>query len=100
MDKKFGYAGVSRFKGEFKARWASDAARVKVLAKGGHTDIDIVQLPNPMTKLEAVQYLLSINFDNGNATVRAALEEAVEKRLPKGASLSAIRARKTETVEA
>lgn len=100
MDKKFEYAGVSRLKGEFKARWASDASRVKVLVKSGHTDIDIIQLPNAMTKLEAVQYLLSINFDNGNVAVRAALEEAVEKRLPTGTTLESIRARKTDTVEA
>jgi hypothetical protein len=97
----FTHAGVSRYKGEFKARWANDAARVKVLAKNGHTDIDVIELPNPMGKLEAVQYLLSINFDNGNAAVRAALDEAVEKRVDESApSLTSIRARKTETVEA
>jgi hypothetical protein len=77
---KFSHAGVSRLKGEFKARWANDPARVKILAKNGHTDIDVIELPSPMTKADAVQYLLSINFDNGNAQVRAALEEALEKR--------------------
>ena len=99
---KFTHAGVSRLKDEFKARWANDAARAKILAKNGHTDIDVIELPNPMGKLEAVQYLLSINFDNGNAAVRAALDEAVEKRQDKSSapSLTAIRARKTETVEA
>lgn len=98
---KFTHAGVSRLKGEFKARWANDAARAKILAKNGHTDIDIIELPNAMTKVEAVQYLLSINFDNGNTAVRAALEEALDKRQDKDApSLTKIRARKTETVEA
>ena len=97
---KFTHAGVSRFKGQFKARWANDAARVKVLAKNGHTDIDVIQLPQPMTKLESAQYLLSINFDNGNAAVRTALEEAVEKREDGTTSLTAIRARKTDAVEA
>ena len=98
---KFTHAGVSRLKGEFKARWANDAARVKILAKNGHTDIDVIELPNAMTKVEAVEYLLSINFDNGNTAVRAALEEALEKRQDKNVpSLSKIRSRKTETVEA
>lgn len=100
MDK-FTHAGVSRYKGEFKVRWANDAARVKVLAKNGHSDIDVIELPNPMTKVEAVQYLLSINFDNGNAAVRAALDEALEKRADASTpSLTKIRARKTDAVEA
>lgn len=99
----FKFAGVSRLKGEFKARWANDASRIKVLVKSGHTDIDVIELPEAMTKLVAAQYLLSINFDNGNAAVRAALEEAVAKRQPKveaGTSLTEIRARKTNEVEA
>lgn len=100
MDK-FTHCGVSRYKGEFKVRWANDAARVKVLAKNGHTDIDVIELPSPMGKLEAVQYLLSVNFDNGNAAVRTALDEAADKRQDKNApTLTAIRARKSETVEA
>jgi hypothetical protein len=63
-----------------KARFANDMLRVKVLAKNGHKDIDIIELKNPMTKTEAVEFLLSINFDNGNAKVRAALEAEVSKR--------------------
>lgn len=102
MDK-FTHAGVSRYKGEFKVRWANDAARVKVLAKNGHTDIDVIELPEAKTKVDAVEYLLSINFDNGNAAVRAALEEALDKRQEKTAAkpaLAEIRARKTDAVEA
>lgn len=93
----FAYAGVSRQKGEFKARWANDAARVKILAKSGHSDIDVIELPNPMTKVEAVEYLLSINFDNGRAEVRAALEEALNKRVPKARTA---KVKATDTVEA
>ena len=33
-----------------------------------------------MTKEDAVAYLLSIDFDNGNKAVRAALEAAADKR--------------------
>ena len=83
MNATFTQAGVSRLKGEFKARFANDALRVKVLAKNGHTDIDLIELPTPMTKEAAVAYLLEINFDNGNTEVRAALEAEVEKRAPK-----------------
>jgi len=80
MNASFTQAGVSRLKGEFKVRFANDALRVKVLAKNGHTDIDLMELPTPMTKEAAVAYLLDINFDNGNAEVRAALDAEVDKR--------------------
>ena len=86
----FTHAGVSKLDGEFKVRFANDAMRTKVLIKNGHTDIDIVELKNPMTKEEAVAYLISIDFDNGNKAVRAALEAEVEKRsaTPKAANKS------------
>ena len=76
----YSHAGVSKLNGEFKVRFANDALRVKVLAKNGHKDIDIIELKNPMTKEDAVAYLLKIDFDNGNKTVRAALEAAADKR--------------------
>lgn len=86
-DKTFTHAGVSRLKGEFKARFANDSTRVKVLQKNGHTDIDLVELPYPMAKGAAVEYLLSIEFykqnDVENAEVKAALEAEQDKRTPK-----------------
>jgi ribosomal protein S3 len=86
MSKSFSHAGVSKQDGQFKVRFCNDALRTKVLQKNGHTDIDIVELKNPMTKPEIVAYLLSIDFDNGNKEVRAALEQALDKRSPKPAS--------------
>ena len=84
----FSHAGVSKQDGKFKVRFANDSLRTKVLIKNGHTDIDIVELKHPMTKSDAVDYLLSIDFDNGNKEVRAALEAAQEKRTetPKAAN--------------
>lgn len=76
----YSHAGVSKHNGEFKVRFANDSLRVKVLAKNGHKDIDIVQLKNPMTKEDAVAFLVSIDFANGNKEVQAALEAAVDKR--------------------
>ena len=81
----FSHAGVSKLNGEFKVRFANDALRVKVLAKNGHKDIDIVELKTPMTKEDAVAYLLSIDFANGNKAVQAALDEAAGKRGVKAA---------------
>lgn len=85
----FTHAGVSTLDGVTKVRFANDALRVKVLAKNGHKDIDMVELKVPMSKEDAIAYLVSIDFatQNGktNAVVQAALEEAVAKRAPKEA---------------
>ncbi len=84
MSKLFSHAGVSKLDGEFKVRYANDALRTKVLIKNGHTDIDIVELREPMSKEDAVAYLLSIDFatQNGvtNEAVQAALLAEVGKR--------------------
>ena len=88
MSKSFSHAGVSKLDGKFKVRFCNDALRTKVLQKNGHTGIDIIELKNPMTKPEIVEYLLKIDFDNGNKEVRAALEEAQGKRAPKAANKS------------
>ena len=80
MTNLYSHAGVSRQNGDMKVRFANDALRVKVLAKNGHKDIDIVELREPMTKEAAVAYLLSIDFANGNKDVQAALEAAADKR--------------------
>lgn len=82
MEKTFKFAGVSTRNGSIKARFANDQMRVKVLAKTGSSDIDLIELKEPMTKVDAIKFLLSINFDNGNANIRAALEEGLEKRTP------------------
>lgn len=76
----FTHAGVSRLNGEFKVRFCNDALRVKVLAKNGHKDIDIVELRHSMSKEDAVEFLLSIDFANGNKEVQAALDAAATKR--------------------
>jgi len=80
MSNVFSHAGVSRLNGEFKVRFCNDALRVKVLAKNGHKDIDIVELRHPMSKADAVAFLMSIDFANGNKEVQAALEAAADKR--------------------
>ena len=44
--------------GTTKARFANDlVARIKILNKAGCTNINLVELPRAMTKLEALQYL-------------------------------------------
>jgi hypothetical protein len=80
MSKTFTHAGVSTLDGVTKARFCNDALRTKVLQKNGHTNIDIIELMNPMSKEDIVAYLISIDFAQGNATVQAALEQELDKR--------------------
>ncbi|NCX45364.1 MAG: hypothetical protein EBW74_13195, partial [Betaproteobacteria bacterium] len=55
--KLFTVAGISKREGEYKVRFANDVMRVKVLMKGGHEDVRLVELDQPSTKLEAVKVL-------------------------------------------
>jgi hypothetical protein len=95
----FRYAGVSRRDGVMKPRFANDQMRVKVLAKTGSSDIDIIELKEPMTKEDAIAFLLSIDFDNGNAEVRACLEENLGQRT-KVKEPKAVKAPKAKAVKA
>lgn len=62
---KFTVAGVSINKGRTKVRFCSDLVlRIKNLQKQGDTDIQLVELPKPMSKVEACQFLL----DSGQFT--------------------------------
>jgi hypothetical protein len=86
MSKTFTFAGVSRLNGTIKARFANDALRVKVLQKGGHTEIDLIEFPTALTKEQAVAKLIEMDFAKGNTEIAAALEAEIEKRAPKSAN--------------
>ena len=97
MSKTFKFAGVSKREGSFKARFANDQMRVKVLAKTGSSDIDLIELTHPMSKLDAVAFLLKISFDNGNKLIREALEGYQEKHTETEAAPKAKVAPKAKT---
>ena len=54
--KLFAVAGVSKFNDTYKVRFASSMDRIKVLAKN---DVDMIELPTPMTKEKAVAHLMT-----------------------------------------
>ena len=94
------FAGTSRLNGTIKVRFANDVARVKVLAKNGHTDIDLIELKHPMTKEEIVAYLREIDFARGNTEIQAAIDAADEKRNPKEKPPKEPKAKKEKAVVA
>ena len=56
LEKTFTVAGTAtNADGTAKARFANDlVARIKILNKAGCTNINLIELPQPMTKLEAL----------------------------------------------
>lgn len=102
-DKLYTVAGVSTLNGDTKARFANDVMRIKVLAKNGHENIQLVELPNEMTKVEAAKFLATLpEFQDAasqeaigeyltkhdkqpkaKVEVKKAVKKAVEKKAPK-----------------
>ena len=57
----FTVAGLSRQNGSLKLRFANDfVTRTKVLARNKHTDINLVELPQAMTKDAAAAYISTL----------------------------------------
>ena len=79
QDKLFTVAGTATNpNGTTKARFANDlVARIKILNKAGCTDINLVELPTAMTKLEALQYLTEqgVTGDAGYAVANKLAEK-------------------------
>lgn len=78
-DKKFAVAGVSTLAGKTKIRFANDAARIKILIKNGHTDVELIDLPQEMTKAEIAQHMMAVGFGKGNADIEAAVADLARK---------------------
>ena len=98
-DKKFAVAGVSTQAGKTKVRFANDTMRIKILAKNGHTDIELIELPHEMTKAEIAQHMIATGFGKGNAAVEAAVAYVAKKNpVAKVAQISTVTAGKAETV--
>jgi hypothetical protein len=81
MSQLFTVAGTSTLPvGGTKVRFANDMTRVKVLVKGGHENIDLIELPQAMTKEDIVAYLIKIDFANGDTDKLAAINAEAAKR--------------------
>jgi hypothetical protein len=85
----FKVTGISTIKGQTKVRFANDlVSRVKILNKDGHADINLVELPDALSKGDCVKYLKASEFYakfadaintadakyNGTATVKVSME--------------------------
>jgi hypothetical protein len=104
MDKQFKVGGVSKTKGQYKVRFATDMTRVKILAKTD-SDINLMELPKAMSKPELVTFLKGTDL-YANADYRDAIDAADAKyngtvsakasKVKAKPSLEAIKARATK----
>jgi hypothetical protein len=83
-DKLYTVVGTSKLDGVTKVRFANDTMRTKVLQKHGHEDIILVELPEAVSKFEAVT---AIQGDEAfaNAASQAAIADYLEDKAPKAA---------------
>lgn len=77
-DKIYTVAGVSKLGGEYKVRFANDVMRIKVLAKHGHEDITLVELPQAMTKLDAARFIQSVD-EMSSVAAQAAIADYLDR---------------------
>ena len=104
-DKFFTVAGTATNPdGTAKVRFANDlVARIKILNKAGCRDINLVELPKPMNKLQALQYLqeLGLTGDAGYAVATKLTEKTkVAKKGEVKISAVKTKAKSTKTVSA
>jgi len=84
QENLFTVAGTSNRQGEVKVRFANDlVSRIKALHRAGHTDVNLVELPKPMTKLEALQYLQEQGITQGDAGYAVASKVAEKTKQAK-----------------
>jgi hypothetical protein len=91
-DKLFTVAGyATNPNGTVKVRFANDlVARIKILNKAGCTDINLVELPQAMTKIQALEYLASqgISGDAGFVvSSKLSEKQAAAERVNKNVTL-------------
>jgi len=67
MDRKYEIAGTSYYKRVMTFRFADGSAKVRegVLRRAGHEDIQLHQLPTPMTKEAASAWLTQQGLSRG-----------------------------------
>lgn len=72
--RTFTFAGSSVRNGKLKVRYANDIMRIKTLEKTGHSAINLMPLPEAMTKLQIVNYFLEIDYAGDDAELQAVIE--------------------------
>lgn len=77
----FTVIGITTLNGNTKVRFANDIVRrIKLFAKSGCSRLDLIELPNAMTKIEALRYMLlrpEFKSPEDQATINDCLEDKI-----------------------
>ena len=84
-DKTFKVVGVSKHKGEHKVRFANDIMRIKVLAKHGHEDIRLAELPEALGKMEAVLAIANLD-EYADVAAQSCINDWISENSPRGST--------------
>jgi len=84
-EKTFTVSGTAtNSDGTVKVRFANDlVARIKILNKNNCTNINLVELPRAMTKMEALQHLQTLGITAGDAGFAVANKLAEKAKVAK-----------------
>ena len=99
--KLFSVVGITVHNGNAKVRFTDDMVRrIKQFTKGGATRCDFIELPEPMTKVDALNFMLThpqFANEDDQATINDAIEDRAVQSKRTGVkvslSLEAIKAR-------
>ena len=82
-NQTFKVAGITIHNGNAKVRFTDDMVRrVKQFSKGGAGRIDFIELPEPMTKIDALKYMLTckeFSSEDDQATIQDTLEDKIKE---------------------
>lgn len=90
MSDMFKFFGISYYKDEYKVRFANAASRVKVLERGGHSDVRFVEVIEPMSKVDGIAFIRDIEIFQDTAAQSAIADflDAAETKAAKADKVS------------
>ena len=97
-DTLFTVVGLSKLKGQYKVRFANDVMRVKVLLKGGHEDVRLVELDGPMNKMEAVKLVRGMD-EFSDVVAQATFEDYIDANTVKPSKKKSVASPKVSKVK-
>jgi len=98
MSKLFKVVGITVHNGNAKVRFTDDLTRrVKQFTKGGATRCDFIELPEQMTKVDALKYMLS-HASFQSADDQATINEALTDRT-KTANKAEVKVKATPSID-
>jgi hypothetical protein len=75
--KTYKVIGTSTLNGKTKVRFANDMTRIKILVKNGHTNVELFELPEAMTKEASIAYARANNLFAVPSDAEASADDVV-----------------------